>query len=65
MSASKKIKFVYDDKGKKTDVIVPLSRYEQMVEELEDIRDIDQRKKERNKAKPFDLVKKKILNKRK
>jgi hypothetical protein len=65
MSALKKIQFLYNAKGKKTDVVIPLGQYEQIMEELEDIRDVDQRRKERNKAKPFDSVKKRILSKRK
>jgi hypothetical protein len=65
MSALKKIQFLYNAKGKKTDVVIPLGQYEQIMEELEDIRDVNQRKKERNKAKSFDSVKKRILNKRK
>lgn len=40
MSASKKIKYIYNEEGKKTDVLIPMSQYKQMMEELEDLEDL-------------------------
>ena len=64
MTAQRKVKFVSDEKGKKT-VVMPLSHYEKIMEELEGLRDLDERLNEKNKAKPFDEVKQRILKKRK
>lgn len=40
MSASKKIKYIYNEQGKKTDVLIPMSQYKQIMEELEDLEDL-------------------------
>jgi hypothetical protein len=66
MSASKKIKFLYNEQGKKTDVVIPMSQYEQMMEELEDLEDlraIEESKLCKEKAIPFEEMKKRHLKK--
>ena len=43
---AEKFQAVVDHKGKKTAVLLPIEKYEQMVEDLEDLRVIAERKKE-------------------
>ncbi len=61
MSSQKKIKYIYDDKGNKTDVIIPINRYENLLEDLTDLQSIEDRKHE--KSIPFEEVKKRFYKK--
>lgn len=56
MSLAKKTEFIYNEKGKKTAVILPISKYEQMVEDLADLQAIEERRSEKNI--PFSEIKK-------
>ena len=48
MSANKKIKYIYDDDGNKTEVIVPINKYERMLEDLADLKSIEKRRNEKS-----------------
>ena len=61
MSAQKKIKYIYDDNGNKTDVIIPINKYESLLEDLADIKAIEERRHE--KSIPFEEVKKRFYKK--
>lgn len=56
MSLAKKTEFIYDAKGKKLAVILPISKYEQLLEDLEDLKTIEERRHE--KSIPFSEIKK-------
>ena len=58
MSTQKQIKYIYDDKGNKTDVIIPINKYENLLEDLADLQAIEDRKHE--KSIPFEEVKKRF-----
>ncbi|MBI2995159.1 MAG: hypothetical protein HYY52_00405 [Candidatus Melainabacteria bacterium] len=61
MSAQKKIRYIYDDKGNKTDVIIPINKYENLLEDLADLQAIEDRRHE--KSIPFEEVKKRFYKK--
>lgn len=61
MSAQKKIRYIYDDKGNKTDVIIPINKYENLLEDLADLKAIEDRKHE--KPVSFEEVKKRFYKK--
>lgn len=61
MSSQKKIRYIYDDKGNKTDVIIPINRYENLLEDLADLKAIEERRHE--KSIPFEEVKKRFYKK--
>jgi len=48
MSLARKTEFIYDAKGKKKAVILPINQYEQLLEDLEDLKSIEDRKHEKN-----------------
>lgn len=58
MGTQKKIRYIYDNKGNKTDVIIPINKYESLLEDLEDLQTIEDRKNE--KSIPFEEVKKRF-----
>lgn len=62
MSSRKKIKYMYDDKGNKTDVIIPINKYENLLEDLADLQAIEDRRHE--KSIPFEEVKKRFYKKK-
>ncbi len=51
MGTARKIQYVYNNKGEQTSVILPISEYEQLIEDLGDLRSIE----ERRGAKPISL----------
>ena len=61
MASQKKIKYIYDDRGNKTDVIIPINKYESLLEDLADLQIIRDRKNE--KSIPFEEVKKRFYKK--
>ena len=61
MSSQKKIRYIYDDKGNKTDVIIPINKYENLLEDLADLQTIENRRHE--KSVPFEEVKKRFYKK--
>lgn len=56
MSLAKKTEFIYDAKGKKTAVILPINKYERLIEDSADLQSIEDRRIEKNI--PFSEVKK-------
>ncbi len=58
MSLARKMEFLYNAKGKKTAVILPISKYEQLVEDLADLQAVTDRKKEKDI--PYSQVKRKL-----
>ncbi len=61
MSSQKKIRYIYDDKGNKTDVIIPINKYENLLEDLADLQAIEDRR--HKKSIPCEEVKKRFTNK--
>jgi len=61
MKAQKRIKYIYDDKGNKTDVIIPINKYESLLEDLTDLQAIEDRKCEKSVS--FEDVKKRFHKK--
>lgn len=60
-AAKKEIKFIYDSKGNKTDVVIPLDSY---ADQLEDFFDIQAVEKQKNEKKiPFKDVEKRFKEK--
>ncbi len=47
MSLQKKIKYIYNESGKKTDVIIPIKSYERLIEDLVDLQYVESGKKEK------------------
>ena len=43
----KQVKFILDANGKKTDVIIPIGKYEELLEDLADLKSIKERKNEK------------------
>ena len=41
-----RVRYIFDSKGKKTDVILPLANYERLLEDLHDLAIIAERKNE-------------------
>jgi oligoendopeptidase F len=63
-----KTQFITNDSGKKIAVILPISRYRKMIEELEDLEDIkvyDEAKKDNEPSIPIDEAFEMIEKKRK
>jgi hypothetical protein len=56
MSLARKTEFIYNAKGEKTAVILPISKYEQLLEDLDDLKTIEDRRHE--KSVPFSEIKK-------
>ncbi len=61
MSLQKRVKYIYDDRGNKTDVIITINKYESLLEDLADLQSIEDRKHE--KSIPFEDVKKRFYKK--
>ena len=61
MSSQKKIRYIYDDRGNKTDVVIPINKYESLLEDLADLQAVEDRKNE--KPIPFEEVKKRFYKK--
>ena len=61
MSSQKKIKYIYDNKGNKTDVIIPINKYENLLEDLADIKAIEDRRHE--KSVPLEEIEKRLYKK--
>ncbi len=47
MSLQKKLKYIYNESGKKTDVIIPIERYERLIEDLADLEYVEAGRKEK------------------
>jgi hypothetical protein len=63
-----KTHFITDDTGKKISVVLPISEYQKMIEELEDLEDIklyDNAKKHKEPSIPIELAFKQLDSKRK
>lgn len=60
-AAKKEIKFIYDSKGNKTDVVIPLDSYADQLEDFFDIQAVEKQKNE--KAIPFKDVEKRFKEK--
>lgn len=61
MGTQKKIRYIFDGNGKKTDVVIPINKYEEMLEDLCDLQAIEERKHEKSIS--FEEVKKKFNKK--
>ena len=61
MSSQKKIRYIYDDRGNKTDVVIPINKYESLLEDLADLQSIEDRRHE--KSIPFEEVEKRLYKK--
>lgn len=62
MESQDKIKFMYDQEGKETDVVIPIELFEEELEDFFDIRAIKERKKEKERI-PFEEVEKRFKEK--
>jgi PHD/YefM family antitoxin component YafN of YafNO toxin-antitoxin module len=63
MTAMAKPRFIVDEAGNKTEVVLPISDYEAMLEALEDARDaqiIDERRHERDETISLDAFKEEL-----
>ena len=58
MSKNKKIKYVYDKNGKEKEVIVPFRQWTSIMEDLNDLKTIELRRKEKNV--PLKLIKERL-----
>lgn len=56
MGLARKTEFIYSAEGKKTGVILPINKYEQLIEDLADLQAIEERRSEKNI--PYSEVKK-------
>ena len=56
MSLARKTEFIYDENGKKKAVILPIRKYERLMEDLDDLKTIEKRRNE--KSVPFNEIKK-------
>lgn len=56
--AQEKKRFLIDNKGRKTAVVLPLKEYQELLEDLEDLAIIAERKEE--PTEPFEAVKKRL-----
>ena len=61
MSSQKKIRYIYDDRGNKTDVVIPINKYESLLEDLADLQSIEDRR--HAKSISFEEVKKRFYKK--
>ncbi len=51
MGTARKIQYILNKKGERTSVVLPLSEYEKLIEDLGDLRSIE----ERRRAKPISI----------
>ncbi len=58
MSMSKKIKYVYDKNGNEKEVIVPFRQWTSIMEDLNDLKTIELRRKE--KSVPLKFIKERL-----
>jgi hypothetical protein len=58
VNLARKVKYIYDPKGNKTEVILPYKKYQELIEELEDLQAIEAVKHE--KPIPLSEVKKRL-----
>ncbi|MBS1532010.1 MAG: hypothetical protein JSU01_17045 [Bacteroidetes bacterium] len=59
-------KYITDEDGKKLSVVLPMSEFEQIMDELDELDDIrlyDEAKKDKSEAMPFDEYVKRRLSK--
>ena len=55
---------LYDEKGKKSGIVIKVKNFEKLMEELEDLHDLNmiyKRKKEKSKSVPYEEVRKKLF----
>ena len=55
------VKYLTDEKGEKVEVVIPLRDYQEMIEDLGDLKVIEQRRREQRI--PFEKVKEKLEKK--
>ena len=59
MSSQKKIRYIYDDRGNKTDVVIPINKHESLLADLQSIED-----RRHEKSIPLEEAKKRFYKKR-